>query len=101
MADIQLTEQEKSLKLAAMVGWETDEVFGEKMILVNDFALKSLYQDWCLFAAWKVLNWAVAQPDIGTEFVLWFEFESHLWRLYPREAATKILDKVLELASDE
>lgn len=102
----EMSEQEKSIKLAKLCGWEISEVDEQMRVWIKaedcPYSIKNLYKEEVMFLAWRVLNWANENQcilDYWQEttcfehemFVGWFE-------LTPINAQKRWLDKILKIA---
>jgi hypothetical protein len=112
----ELTDQEKSVVLARLMGWECTP-FGQIILPVPEefdwfdisiqapnIANDTLYDQQNMALAWRVLNWA--STDQVNSTLLWDQYQqfeefwedSGMWHLPPADAQRRWLDKILEIA---
>lgn len=111
-----MTDEQKSVMLAKLVGWEVSERHGVESVHYIDAVFVStdkftarltgpdfLYADKWMALAWRVLNWAADRlPGETGQRQSFFKMlngsGSALWWLSPEQAQRLWLDKILSLA---
>lgn len=114
----EMSEQEKSVMLARLVGWEVNQnnsPVGQIFIYYDrprSNAIANLYDTANMALAWRVLNWfwAFCKPletpqqvtmwdGYHADLILWMiDYGSSYEDMPPAEAQAAWLDKILELA---